>query len=159
MGVKFAHALGAHTVVFTTSPGKRRPRSSSAPTRSSSPARRRDGKARRELRLHPRLRRRRHDINAYIALLKRDGNITLVGAPEKPLSVAVFACSSDAAAFRAPPLAASPKPRRCSTFAAPQHHRRRRSRRVQQINEAYERMVRSDVKYRFSIDMASLKSE
>ena len=33
-----------------------------------------------------------HDINAYINLLRRDGNITLVGAPEKPLPVSAFAC-------------------------------------------------------------------
>ena len=87
MGVKFAHAFGAHTVVFTTSPGKkddalrlgadevvisrrtptRWPSTPAASTSSSTP-------------LPP-----EHDINAYINLLRRDGNITMVGAPEKPL--------------------------------------------------------------------------
>ncbi len=59
-----------------------------------------------------------HDINAYINLLRRDGNITLVGAPEKPLPSLPSACFWAVAASPARPSAASPKRRRCSTSAA-----------------------------------------
>src|ERR1700690_1132313 len=91
MGVKFAHALGAHTVAFTTSPNKKED------------ARRlgadevvisRNAK---EMQKHAGsfdfildAVSADHDINAYINLLRRDGNLTMVGAPEKPLAVSVF---------------------------------------------------------------------
>src|SRR5215203_1426652 len=91
MGVKFAHAFGAHVVVFTTSPGKRddalRLGADEVVV----------SKSAGEMQKHagsfdfildcvaaP------HDINAYINLLARDGNLTMVGAPDKPLPVAVF---------------------------------------------------------------------
>jgi hypothetical protein len=61
--------------------------------------------------------------------------------------------------FRVPSLAASRKPKRCSTSGG-QHNVTADVEviSIQQVNEAYERMLKSDVKYRFSIDMASLKS-
>jgi len=52
-----------------------------------------------------------HDIGAYINMLRRDGNITLVGAPENPLAVSAFALIMDAAVSPALPSAVSPKPR------------------------------------------------
>src|SRR5579863_4422440 len=91
MGVKFAHALGAHVVVFTTSPHKKEDAlrlgaDEVVVSRSAD-----------EMKKHADsfdfildAVSADHDINAYIHLLRRDGNITLVGAPEKPLSVAGF---------------------------------------------------------------------
>ena len=71
-----------------------------------------------------------HDINAYIQLLRRDGNITMVGAPDKPLAVPVFGLL-----FKRRSLSGSP---------------------IGGIPETQEML---DVKYRFTIDMASLKAE
>ena len=59
-----------------------------------------------------------HDIGAYINLLRRDGNITLVGVPEKPLSVSAFGLIMAAGVSPVLRLAVSPKPGKCSTFAA-----------------------------------------
>jgi uncharacterized zinc-type alcohol dehydrogenase-like protein len=70
-----------------------------------------------------------HDINAYLNLLGRDGNITLVGAPEQPLAVSAFGLIMGRRSLSIP---------------------------IQKVNEAYDRLLKSDVKYRFSIDMASL---
>ena len=100
-----------------------------------------------------------HDLNAYLDLLKRDGTLTLVGAPEKPLPVGrVQPAVRAAAARRLGRSAASGRPRRCWTSAPSTASRPTSSViPIQKINEAYERLLKSDVKYRFVIDMASLK--
>ena len=86
MGVKFAHAFGAHVVLFTTSPSKTADaKRLGADEVVVSKERRRDAEARRQLRLHSRHASPPTTIsNAYLSLLKRDGTMTLVGAPEKP---------------------------------------------------------------------------
>ena len=117
MAVKFAHALGAHVVVFTTSPGKKEDalRLGADEVVVSRNAN--------EMQKHERsfdfildAVSAEHDINAYLNLLGRDGNITLVGAPEKPLRVSAFSLIMGR---RSPARrsAASPKPRRCSISA------------------------------------------
>src|ERR1700736_2621176 len=91
MGVKFAHAFGAHVVVFTTSPSKkedaRRLRADEVVI-----SRNADEMAKQARSFDFILDAvaAEHDINAYIAMLRRDGNLTMVGAPEKPLPVSVF---------------------------------------------------------------------
>jgi alcohol dehydrogenase (NADP+) len=101
-----------------------------------------------------------HDINAYIQLLARDGNITMVGAPEKPLPVAAFALIFGRRSFSGSPIGGIAETQEMLDFCG-QHNITSDVEviPIQKINEAYERMVKSDVKYRFSIDMASLKSE
>src|ERR1700677_2324425 len=91
MGVKFAHALGAHTVVFTTSPGKK---DDALRLGADEVVLSRDAN---EMAKHAGsfdfildAVSADHDINAYIQLLARDGNLTLVGAAEKPLSLSSF---------------------------------------------------------------------
>src|SRR5580700_2156449 len=91
MGVKFAHALGAHTVVFTTSPKKkgdalRLGANEVVVSRNADEMQRHVGSFDFILDAVA----ADHDINAYIQLLRRDGNITLVGAPEKPLALSAF---------------------------------------------------------------------
>ena len=100
-----------------------------------------------------------HDLDPFISLLKRDGTLVLVGAPEHPhpsptVFNLLFARRSLGGLAAS---AASPRRRRCSTTAP----RRTSSRDIemipmQKINEAYERMIKGDVKYRFVIDMKSL---
>jgi uncharacterized zinc-type alcohol dehydrogenase-like protein len=91
MGVKFAHALGAHVVVFTTSPSKKEDAlrlgaDEVVISRNANEMEKHAGSFDFILDAVS----ADHDINAYINLLRRDGNITLVGAPEKPLAVAAF---------------------------------------------------------------------
>jgi uncharacterized zinc-type alcohol dehydrogenase-like protein len=161
MAVKFAHALGAHTVVFTTSPHKKEDalRLGADEVVISKNAD--------EMQKHAAsfdfildAVSAEHDINAYISLLRRDGNITLVGAPEKPLPVAAFALISGRRSFSGSPIGGIAETQQMLDFCG-QHNITADVEVIpmQKVNEAYERLLKSDVKYRFSIDMASLKSE
>jgi uncharacterized zinc-type alcohol dehydrogenase-like protein len=158
MAVKFAKAFGAHVVLFTTSPGKMA-----------------DGK---RLGAHEVVISKddkqmathansfdfildavsaQHDINAYLNLLKRDGNMTLVGAPEKPLLVAAFPLIFKRRSFSGSLIGGLPETQEMLDFCG-RHNITCDIEmiRMDQINTAYERMLKSDVKYRFVIDMATL---
>jgi uncharacterized zinc-type alcohol dehydrogenase-like protein len=161
MGVKFAHALGAHTVVFTTSPSKKE---DALRLGADEVVLSRDAN---EMQKHAGsfdfildAVAAEHDINAYINMLGIDGNITLVGAPDKPLPVAAFGLIARRRSFSGSCIGGIPETQEMLDFCG--EHNITSDVEVipiQKINEAYERMVKSDVKYRFSIDMASLKSE
>jgi uncharacterized zinc-type alcohol dehydrogenase-like protein len=100
-----------------------------------------------------------HDINAYLMLLRRDGTITLVGAPEKPLAVSAFGLIFGRHSIAGSPIGGIAETQEMLDFCG--KHNITSDVEVipiQKINEAYDRMLKSDVKYRFSIDMASLKS-
>jgi uncharacterized zinc-type alcohol dehydrogenase-like protein len=160
MGVKFARALGAHVVVFTTSPGKtedalRLGAHEVVLSRSADEMRKHAGSFDFILDAVS----ADHDVNAYIQLLRRDGNLTLVGAPEKPLSVAAFGLLFGRRSLSGSPIGGIPETQEMLDFCG--KHGITADVEVipmQKVNEAYERMLRSDVKYRFSIDMASLQS-
>lgn len=161
MGVKFAHALGAHVVVFTTSPGKkddalRLGADEVVISRNADEMAKHAGSFDFILDAVA----AEHDINAYIHMLRRDGNITMVGAPEKPLSVAVFGLIFARRSFSGSLIGGIAETQEMLDFCS-QHNITSDVEviPIQKINEAYERLARSDVKYRFSIDMASLKSE
>jgi uncharacterized zinc-type alcohol dehydrogenase-like protein len=161
MAVKFAHALGAHVVVFTTSPKKKDDalRLGADEVILSKNAD--------EMRKHERgfdfildAVSADHDINAYINLLRRDGNIVMVGAPEKPLAVSVFGLIMARRSFSGSPIGGIAETQEMLDFCG--KHNITSDVEVipiQKVNEAYERLLKADVKYRFSIDMASLKSE
>jgi uncharacterized zinc-type alcohol dehydrogenase-like protein len=161
MGVKFAHALGAHTVVFTTSPNKREDalRLGADEVVLSKDAN--------EMAKHAGsfdfildAVSANHDINAYLNLLRHDGNVTLVGAPEKPLPVAAFNLIMGRRSLSGSPIGGIKETQEMLDFCG--KHNITSDVEVipiQKINEAYDRLLKQDVKYRFSIDMASLKSE
>jgi alcohol dehydrogenase (NADP+) len=158
MGVKFAKAFGAHVVLFTTSPGKVA-----------------DGK---RLGAHEVVVSTdeaqmtaqagsfdfildavsaSHDINAYLNLLKRDGNLVLVGAPEKPLPVAAFPLLFRRRSLSGSLIGGLPETQEMLDFCGKHNITSDIEMiRMDQINTAYERMLKSDVKYRFVIDMGSL---
>jgi alcohol dehydrogenase (NADP+) len=160
MGVKFAHAFGAHTVLFTTSPGKtadakRLGADEVILSRNADEMRKHAGSF--DFILNtvavP------HNLNAYLELLKRDGTLCLVGVPETPHP------SPDAGTLIT-------KRRRLAGSMIGGIHETQEMLDycaahgivsdveiipMQEINTAYERMLRSDVKYRFVIDMASLR--
>lgn len=160
MGVKIAHAMGAHVVLFTTSPGKtadalrlgadevvvsRNPDEMAAHANSfdfilntvAAP----------------------HNLDAFTALLKRDGTMTLVGAPAEPHpSPNAFNLIFKRRAIAGSLIGGIAETQEMLDFCA--------ERGIvsdiemitmQGINEAYERMLKGDVKYRFVIDMASLR--
>jgi alcohol dehydrogenase (NADP+) len=161
MGVKFAHALGAHVVVFTTSPNKKE---DALRLGADEVVISKNGD---EMQKHVGsfdfildAVAADHDISAYINLLRRDGNLTLVGAPEKPLAVSAFGLIMGRRSLSGSPIGGIPETQEMLDFCG--HHNITADVEVipiQKVNEAYERLLKSDVKYRFSIDMASLKSE
>lgn len=161
MGVKFAHALGAQTVVFTTSSGKkddafRLGADEVVLSRNADEMAKHAGSFDFILDAVA----AEHDINAFIHMLKRDGNITMVGAPEKPLPVSVLGLLFRRRSFSGSIIGEIPETQEMLEFCG--KHNITADVEVipiQKVNEAYERLLRSDVKYRFSIDMSSLKPE
>jgi uncharacterized zinc-type alcohol dehydrogenase-like protein len=161
MGVKFARAFGAHVVLFTTSPGKVQ-----------------DGlrlgahevvvsKNAEEMAKHDRSFNfildcvsANHDINAYLQLLKLDGTLTLVGAPENPLPVSAFNLLLPRRNFAGSGIGGIAETQEMLDFCA-EHGIACEIEMItmQRINEAWDRLLKQDVKYRFVIDMASLKAE
>ena len=101
-----------------------------------------------------------HDVNAYLNLLKVDGNLTLVGAPEKPHAISAFSLILSRRSLSGSPIGGIAETQEMLDFCA-QHHITSDVEviPIQKVNEAYDRMAKGDVNYRFSIDVASLKSE
>ena len=159
MGVKLANAFGAEVVLFTTSPNKTA-----------------DGLrlgahevvvSRDETAMKKHLNSfdfildtvsAEHDIPAYLDLLKRDGTMTLVGLPEKPIALPAFSLVPKRRHLAGSMIGGIRETQEMLDFCA---ERGIGSDieviAIHQINEAYERMLKSDVKYRFVIDMASLR--
>jgi alcohol dehydrogenase (NADP+) len=161
MGVKFARALGAHVVVFTTSPNKRED-ALRLGAHEVVVSRNADEMAQHANSFDFILDAvsAEHDINAYINLLHRDGNLTLVGAPDQPLPVSSFGLLFGRRSLSGSLIGGIAETQEMLDFCG--EHNITADVEVipiQQVNEAYERMLKSDVKYRFSIDMASLKAE
>ncbi|SNB47169.1 NAD(P)-dependent alcohol dehydrogenase [Geobacter sp. DSM 9736] len=161
MGVKFARAFGAHVAVFTTSPAKREDalRLGADEVIISTNAE--------DMKKHAwsfdfilDTIAADHDIDAYIKMLGRDGTITLVGAPEKPLAVSAFALIFGRRSLSGSLIGGIAETQEMLDFCS-QHNITADVEviPIQKVNEAYERLAKSDVKYRFSIDMASLKAE
>jgi uncharacterized zinc-type alcohol dehydrogenase-like protein len=101
-----------------------------------------------------------HDIRAYLELLARDGRVTLVGAPPKPLAVPAFSLIGGRHSLSGSAIGSLAETQEMLDFCG--EHNITADVEVipiQKVNEAYERLLKSDVKYRFSIDMASLRDE
>jgi uncharacterized zinc-type alcohol dehydrogenase-like protein len=159
MGVKFARALGAHVVLFTTSPGK------SADAKRLGADEVVISKNAEEMQKHTNTFNfildtvsGDHDLNAYLSLLNLNGTMVLVGAPEKPAPIAAFNLLIRRRQLAGSAIGGIKETQEMLDFCAekgitsdiemiP----------IQKINDAYDRLLKSDVKYRFVIDMASLK--
>jgi uncharacterized zinc-type alcohol dehydrogenase-like protein len=161
MAVKFGHALGAHVVVFTTSPGKkddalRLGADEVVISRNADEMPKHAGSFDFILDAVS----AEHDINAYIQMLRVDGNLVLVGAPEKPLPVVSFGLIMGRRSLSGSAIGGIAETQEMLDFCG--DHNITSDVEVipiQKVNEAYERLLKADVKYRFSIDMASLKME
>jgi len=159
MGVKFASAFGAHVVLFTTSAGKvadGQRLGAHEVVISKNDAEMQKHAASFDFILNTVS--AEHDLNTYLNLLKRDGTLTLVGAPEKPPSIAVFNLLFKRRRLAGSAIGGIRETQEMLDFCAERGITCDIELiRMQQINEAFDRLVRSDVKYRFVIDMASLK--
>jgi uncharacterized zinc-type alcohol dehydrogenase-like protein len=161
MGLKFAHALGAHTVLFTTSAGKkddalRLGADEVIVSRDANQMAKHAGSFDFILDAVS----ADHDINALLGMLRRDGTLCLVGAPEKPLALSSFGLLFGRKSISGSLIGGIAETQEMLDFCG--KHNITADVEVipiQKVNEAYERLLKSDVKYRFSIDMASLKNE
>lgn len=161
MGVKLAKAFGAHVVVFTHSPNKVEDamRLGADEVVNSN----NEDEMKKHLNsFHFILDTvaAQHDINAYLVLLKRDGNLTQVGLPEEPLAVQVGSLIFGRRNFSGS-LIGGIKETQDMLYFCGEHNITSDIELIpiQKINEAYDRLVKNDVKYRFVIDMASLKQD
>jgi uncharacterized zinc-type alcohol dehydrogenase-like protein len=159
MGVKLAHAMGAYTVLFTTSPskvadGKRLGADEVVISKDAAAMAKHAG----SFDLFIDTVAANHDLSPYFALLKREGTMVQVGAPEHPLPIAAFDVISKRRNFAGSLIGGIAETQEMLEFCA-KHNITSDVEiiPIQKINEAYERMLKSDVKYRFTIDMASLK--
>jgi uncharacterized zinc-type alcohol dehydrogenase-like protein len=159
MGLKIANAMGAHVTLFTTSANKKDDalRLGAKDVILSKDAA--------EMEKHVNsfdfildTVSAQHDINAYLNLLKRDGTLTLVGAPEQPLPTAAFSLIFKRRSFTGSLIGGIAETQEMLNFCA--EHKLVSDIElipIEKINEAYERLTKQDVKYRFVIDMATLK--
>ncbi len=161
VAVKLGRAFGAHVVVFTTSPNKKE---DALRLGAHEVVVSRDAN---EMQKHTESLdfildavSADHDINAYLNLLRRDGNLTIVGAPPKPLGVSALGLITRRRSFSGSNIGGISETQEMLDFCG-QHNITADVEviPIQKVNEAYERLLKSDVKYRFSIDMASLESE
>ena len=161
MAVKFAHTLGAHVVVFTTSPNKKEDALRLGADEVII-SRNTDQMSKHvdSFDLILDAVSAEHDINTYIQLLRRDGNIIIVGAPDKPHAVSAFGLLFKRRSVSGSLIGGLAETQEMLDFCG--KHNITADVEVipiQKINEAYERLSSADVKYRFSIDMVSLKSQ
>ena len=161
MAVKLAHAMGAEVVVFTTSPNKKEDAvrlgaDDVVVSRNADEMTKHAGSFDFILDAVS----AEHDINAYLGLLSISGNLTLVGAPAKPLPVSAFSLIGGNRSFSGSNIGGLPETQEMLDFCGAHNITADvEVIAIQKVNEAYERLLKSDVKYRFSIDMASLQSE
>src|SRR4051812_5559809 len=160
MALKFARSFGAHVTQFTTSPGKEQDAirlGAHEVVLTRDPA----NLAKLAESFHfiidtvsaP------HDLNAYLNLLRRNGHMVLVGAPEKPSAVQAFPLIMKRRTLAGSAIGGIRETQEMLDYCAEQNIVADiELTPIQKINDAYERMIRNDVKYRFVIDMASLKA-
>ena len=161
MGVKLAHALGAHVVVFTTSPDKtedahRLGADEVVVSRNTNEMEKHNDSFDFILDTVS----AQHDMKAYLSLLRLDGNLTLVGAPPQPLSVPAFSLIGGRHSLSGSAIGGIAETQEMLDFCG-EHDITAEVEviPIQKLNEAYDRLGKADVKYRFSIDMASLRAK
>jgi len=159
MGVKLAHAFGAEVVVFTTSPGKksdalRMGAHEVVVSKNDSEMKKNQNSFDFILDTVS----ARHDLNAYLGLLKRDRTLVQVGLPADPLPVSIQNLAGKRRGVAGSNIGGIAETQEMLNFCSGHGITCDVEMiRIQQINDAFERLLKSDVKYRFVIDIASLK--
>lgn len=159
MGVKLAKAMGAEVIVFTTSAGKADDaRRLGADDVVLSTDQQQMAKYKGKLHFVLDAVSAQHDIDLYLSLLKVDGSLALVGAPEHPLPVAAFSLIPYRRNFAGSTIGGIAETQEmldfCGRYDIVSDIEMIS---IQQVNEAYERLLKGDVKYRFVIDMATIR--
>ncbi len=158
MALKFAHSFGAHVIQFTSSESK------IADAKRLGADEVVISKDEKQMAAHANsfdfildCVSAEHDINPYIALLKREGTMTLVGLPEVPPTVITFGLATKRASLAASIIGGMPETQEMLDYCGENNITADvEIIPIQNINEAFERMLKQDVKYRFVIDMQSL---
>ena len=159
MGIKLAHAMGAHVIAFTTSESKREAAlalgADEVVVSRDAGAMAAQGK---RFDLIVNTVAAPHDLDAFLALLKRDGAMVLVGAPATPHpSPNVFNMITKRRTLAGSMIGGIPETQEMLDFCAKhQIVADIELIRAEEINEAYERMLKGDIKYRFVIDNATM---
>ena len=159
MGLKFAKAFGAHVALFTTSPKKTADAvrlGADEVIVSTDPAAMQKHAGSFDFILDAVS--AEHDLNAYLQLLKRDSTMVLVGAPEKPAPVSSFSLIFGRRRMAGSAIGGIRETQEMLDFCGEKGITSDIELiKVQQIDEAYGRLLKGDVKYRFVIDMGSLR--
>lgn len=159
LAIKIAKAMGAHVVVFTTSAAKvEDAKRLGADEAVLSTDAQQMSKYTRKMHFIIDTVSAKHDVNTYLNLLKHDGSVVLVGLPPEPLEVQSFSVVMGRRSFSGSNIGGIAETQEMLDFCA-KHNITADIEliNVQQINEAFDRLQKGDVKYRFVIDMASLK--
>ena len=158
MGLKFAHSFGAHVVQLTTSLKKKDDAlrlGAAEVLLSTDPA---------QMARHARsfdfildTASAPHDLDPYLSLLKQDGTLALVGLPEKPPAVSVFSLITKRLSIAGSMIGGMPETQEMLDYCG-KHNITADVEviPVASVNDAFERMLRQDVKYRFVLDMKTL---
>jgi uncharacterized zinc-type alcohol dehydrogenase-like protein len=160
MGLKFAHAFGAEVVQFTTSEAKiadAKKLGADEVVVSSDAAAMQKQAGSFDFILDcvsaP------HDMNAYLGLLRRDGTLCLVGLPDQPISISPFAIITNRRSFAGSMIGGMAQTQEMLDFCAEKNIVSDiELTSFDKVNEAYDRVLKGDVKYRFVLDLKTLKS-
>ncbi|MBL7738742.1 MAG: NAD(P)-dependent alcohol dehydrogenase [Chitinophagaceae bacterium] len=159
VAIKIAKAMGAHVVVFTTSASKvedaKRLGADEAVLSSDAEQM---AKYNRKLHFIIDTVSAKHDVNTYLNLLRHDGSVVLVGLPPEPLEIGAFNVVMGRRSFTGSNIGGIAETQEMLDFCA-KHNITADIEliNIRQVNEAFDRLERGDVKYRFVIDMTSLK--
>lgn len=159
LAIKIAKAMGAEVVVFTTSPSKvedaKRLGADEAVLSSDAEAM---AKYNRQLHFIIDTVSAKHDVNVYLNLLRHDGTVVLVGLPPEPLEINAFNVVMGRRSFAGSNIGGIAETQEMLDFCF-EHNITADSEiiNIQDVNLAFDRLEKGDVKYRFVIDMASLE--
>lgn len=160
MGIKFAHAFGADTYAITTSPKKKEDAlklGAKGIVVSTDPVQLAEHANSFDFILSTIS--AQHDLSLYLDLLKRDGKMTVVGIPAKNLELDVATLIRKRKSLAGSMIGGIQETQEMLDFCG-KHNITAEIELIpiQEINTAYERMIKSDVHYRFVIDIASLRN-
>jgi len=160
LAVKIAKAMGAEVIAFTTSPAKsEEAKKLGADETVLSTDVEAIAKYNRKLHFIIDSVPAKHDVNMYLNLLRHDGAVVLVGLPPEPLEIGAFNVVTGRRSFSGSNIGGIAETQEMLDFCF-KHNITAQSEiiNIQDINTAFERLEKGDVKYRFVIDMASLKN-
>jgi uncharacterized zinc-type alcohol dehydrogenase-like protein len=158
MGLKFAHSLGAETVLFTTSAGKvadgqKLGADEVVITKDAAAVAKHKGSFDFILDCVS----APHDVNQYLDLLRLNGTMCLVGLPDAPVTISPFSIITNRRSFSGSMIGGMPETQKMLDYCADHGIVSEiELTSVDKLSEAYDRVVKGDVKYRFVIDMATL---